>query len=181
MKRTLITILFLTLITHSNNIFAQVKSAGPIIEGFGKVYRVENPDVIVDIKKNFKVVYDVTGSSEEIGGLNLSLETAARFLNMHAQAGLPKDQLKVDLVVHSKAAKDLLNDTAFQARYQIDNPNSNLVKALLAADVQVIICGQSAASRGFTRTELIPGVQISLSAMTALIQLNGEGYTILKL
>ncbi|MFT4832623.1 MAG: intracellular sulfur oxidation DsrE/DsrF family protein [Psychroserpens sp.] len=181
MKRILISALFLMLIIPSNNTFAQTKNSGPIIEGFGKVYRVENPDVIVDINKTFKVVFDVTSSSDDMNELNLAIETAARFLNMHVQAGVPKDQLMVALVVHSKAAKDLLNNTAYQTRYQRDNPNSNLVKDLLDADVQVIICGQSAASRGFDRSELIPGVQISLSAMTALIQLNGEGYTILKL
>ncbi|MEB8328964.1 DsrE family protein [Flavobacteriaceae bacterium KMM 6897] len=181
MKRILISALFLLLLIPSNNTFAQTKNAGPLIEGYGKVYQVENPDVIVDVHKTFKVVFDVTSSSESMGELNLSLETAARFLNMHAQAGVPKDQLKVALVVHSKAAKDLLNDTAYHARYQMENPNSNLVKVLMKADVQVILCGQSAGSRGFDRSEIMPGVQISLSAMTALIQLNGEGYTIVKL
>tara|TARA_R110002051_G_scaffold222237_2_gene285867 strand:+ start:230 stop:775 length:546 start_codon:yes stop_codon:yes gene_type:complete len=181
MKRTLISALFLMLFILSNNTFAQTKNAGPIIEEFGKVFQIENPDVEVDVNKEFKVVFDVTGSSENMAELNLSIETAARFLNMHAQAGIPRDQLKVAMVVHSKAAKDLLNNTAYQKRYQIDNPNLNLIMALMDANVQVILCGQSAASRGFDRTELIPGVKISLSAMTALIQLNGEGYTILKL
>ncbi len=181
MKRILISTFYLVLFASFNNTFAQTKNAGPIIEEFGKVFRVENPDVKVDIEKEFKVVFDVTSSSEDMGELNLSLETAARFLNMHAQAGVPKERLKVALVVHSKAGKDLLNNAAYQSRYKVGNPNLNLVKALLDADVQVILCGQSAASRGFARTELIPGVQISLSAMTALIQLNGEGYTILKL
>lgn len=160
---------------------AQTKSAGPIIEEFGKVFRVENPDFKLDTTKEFKVVFDVTSSSEDMGELNLAIETAARFLNMHAQSGVPKEQLKVAMVVHSKAGKDLLINTAYQKRYQVDNPNSKLIEALLNADVQIIMCGQSAASRGFERTELIPGVQISLSAMTALIQLNGQGYTILKL
>lgn len=180
MKRIFISTLFLILLTSCNYSFAQTKYAGPIIEEFGKVFQVENPDVKVDIKKEFKVVFDLTSSSEDMGDINLSIETAARFLNMHAQAGVPQDQLKVALVVHSKAAKDLLNNSAYKSRFQVANPNLDLVKALLDAEVQVILCGQSAASRGFERTELIPGIQISLSAMTALIQLNGEGYTILK-
>lgn len=181
MKRILISTLFLMLFSSFQSTFAQTKNAGPVNEEFGKVFQVENLDVKVDIKKEFKVVFDVTSSSENMGDLNLSIETAARFLNMHAQAGVPKDQLKVALVVHSKAAKDLLNNATYQSRFQVANPNLDLVRALIDAKVQVILCGQSAASRGFDRTELIPGVKISLSAMTALIQLNGEGYTILKL
>ncbi|MEJ1221777.1 DsrE family protein [Sediminicola sp. 1XM1-17] len=175
------TLFIFFLLILSNTVFAQSKNAGPIIEGFGKVFRVDNPEFKLDTQKEFKVVFDVTSSSEEMGELNLSIETAARFLNMHAQSGIPKKQLKVAMVVHSKAGKDLLNNTAYQKRYQVDNPNYQLIEALLKADVQIIMCGQSAASRGFERTELIPGVQISLSAMTALIQLDGEGYTILKL
>ena len=181
MKRILISALFLVLFTPFNNIFGQNNNAGPIIKEFGKVFLVEGPDVKVDIKKEFKVVFEITSSSEDLGELNLAIETAARFLNMHAQAGISQDHLKVALVVHNKAAKDLINHTAYQERYQIDNPNLDLVNALIEANIQVILCGQSAAARGFDRTELIPGVQISLSAMTALIQLNGEGYTILKL
>ena len=122
MKKILISTFCLVLFTSFNNTFAQTKNAGPIIEEFGKVFRVKNPDVKVDIEKEFKVVFDVTGSSEDMGELNLSFETAARFLNMHAQAGVPKDQLKVALVVHSKAGKDLLNNAAYQSRYKVDNP-----------------------------------------------------------
>ncbi|MET6990723.1 DsrE family protein [Sediminicola arcticus] len=180
MKKILVSALFIMLFI-SHNTFAQTKNTGPIIEEFGKVFRVENPDVKIDINKEFKVVFEVTSSPEDLGELNLAIETVARFLNMHAQSGVPPHQLKVALVIHNKATKDLINDSAYQKRYQIENPNSKLVKSLLDEGVQVIICGQSIVSRGFDKTELIPEVQISLSAMTALIQLNGEGYTILKL
>ncbi len=180
MKKILNSALFLVLFI-SYNAFAQTKNSGPIIQEFGKVFRVANPDVPVDINKKFKVVFEITSSPEDVGELNLTIETVARFLNMHAQAGVPPHQLDVALVVHNKAIKDLIIDSAYQKRYQIENPNSKLVKALLDAGVQIIICGQSIVSRGFDKTELIPEVQISLSAMTALIQLNGEGYTILKL
>ena len=43
--------------------------------------------------------------------LNRSIETAARFLNMHAQSGVPLSNLKIALVVHNMATKDLLKNS----------------------------------------------------------------------
>tara|TARA_R110002020_G_scaffold21009_7_gene71421 strand:+ start:3449 stop:3943 length:495 start_codon:yes stop_codon:yes gene_type:complete len=160
---------------------AQSKNDGPIIKGFGEVYEVREPDFILTGNRELKVVFDVYKSGDTPTGLNKSMETAARFLNMHAQNGIPKERMYVAVVVHNEAAKDVLSDTAYQKEYGMDNPNTGLLKALLEADVQVILCGQSAAARGFAKEELQTGTQVALSAMSALLQLDGEGYVILKL
>ena len=46
--------------------------------------------------------------------------------------------------------------------------------------VQIIFCGQSSNSRNIPKEQLIDGVQLSLSAMTALIQLQDQGYRLVK-
>jgi len=84
------------------------------------------------------------------------------------------------LVVHSKASKDILNNEAYKKQYGTDNPNTELIKALLNTGGQIIFCGQSSMSRGISKEELIAGVQLSLSAMTALIQLQNEDYRLIK-
>ncbi|MFT7189261.1 MAG: hypothetical protein ACI9AV_002538, partial [Sediminicola sp.] len=76
MKKILVSALFIMLFI-SHNTFAQTKNTGPIIEEFGKVFRVENPDVKIDINKEFKVVFEVTSSPEDLGELNLAIETVA--------------------------------------------------------------------------------------------------------
>lgn len=68
---------------------------------------------------------------------NAASNTVARFLNMHAQAGVP-----------------------------------------LERDQPVILCGQSAASRGIDASELLPGVQVALSARTAFIALQDQSYRV---
>ncbi len=162
------------------NVSAQSKESGPIIQGYGKVWEIENPDYKVDTSKEYKAVFDIMNSPELPETLNQSIETAARFLNMHAQSGIPEAQLKVALVVHNKASKDVITNTAYQKRYGADNPNQKLIRELLDAGVQIIFCGQSSKSRDFPREDLIDGVQISLSAMTALIQLQDENYRLIK-
>ena len=161
-------------------ITAQTKKAGPIISNFGEVWKINNPDFKLDPSTEFKAVFDIMNSPENHEGINTYIETAARFLNMHAQSGIPSEHLKIALVVHNTASKDIITNEAYQKRYGTNNPNYDLVQALLDAGGQIIFCGQSSLSRGLPKEELIDGVQLSLSAMTALIQLQNEGYRLIK-
>ena len=160
--------------------YAQEKTTGPIIENYGAVWVVENADYKVDKTLALKVVFDIMGSPEDPSALNRSIETAARFLNMHAQAGVPKESLKVALVVHNAASKDVMDNPFYEKKYGTKNPNNELLAALMDNQVQIIFCGQSSNSRNIPKEQLIDGVQLSLSAMTALIQLQDQGYRLVK-
>ena len=162
------------------NTYGQEKKAGPIIKDFGKVWTIDNPDYKIQPEKELKVVFDIMNSPEDLSQLNASIETAARFLNMHAQSGVSRERMKVALVVHNKASKDIITNEAYQKRYGVDNPNLEMVSQLMEAGAEFIFCGQSSLSRNFPIEETIEGVQLSLSAMTALIQLQNEGYRLIK-
>ncbi|MBO0341100.1 DsrE family protein [Muricauda lutimaris] len=160
---------------------SQEKKSGPVVEGYGQVWAIENPDFKTDTSQEFKVVFDVKDGPESDTEININLNTVARFLNLHAQNGIPLSQLKVALIVHGTAARNLLSDEAYQKRYQVQNPNLELVEKLLDAEVEVIMCGQSSKTRDLPKEDLIPGVKIALSAMTANIQLQNQGYRPIKL
>jgi len=160
---------------------SQKTKTGPIIENYGAVWEIDNPDFKTDTSQEFKVVFDVKDGPESDTEINRNLNTVARFLNMHAQSGVPSSQIKVALIVHGTAARNLLTDEAFQKRYKVNNPNRELVENLLEADVEVIMCGQSSKTRNLPKEDLIPRVKIALSAMTANIQLQNEGYRPIKL
>jgi len=176
----LVKVLPLLTFTFCISLNAQTKKSGPIITGFGEVWEINEPDYKTNEDMELKAVFDIMNSPEDHNQLNATIETAARFLNMHAQSGVPADQLKIALVVHNKASKDIITNEAYQKRYGTNNPNYELVQALLDAGGQIIFCGQSSLSRDFPREELIDGVQLSLSAMTALIQLQHEDYRLIK-
>ena len=175
-----------TLLLFLSNLFflvsavAQTKKAGPVIKDYGKVWKIDNPDLEVDTTKEYKVVFDIMNSPDSRTEINKSIETAARFLNMHAQSGVPIENLKMALVVHNQASNDLITNEAYQKKFNLDNPNAELVEALLNAGSEVIFCGQSSLSRDVPKEELIDGVKLSLSAMTALIQLQDDGYQLIK-
>lgn len=155
------------------------RSAGPIITPYGAVHKVENPDFKVDPSQTYKVVFDVAKSPEQPGQINPQLNTLARFLNMHGQAGVPAENLKVACAIHNIASKDALSNEAYQKRYGMDNPNLPLLKALEKAGAEIYICGQSIHSRKIDRTELAAPVKVALSAMTVLITKQNQGYRLI--
>jgi intracellular sulfur oxidation DsrE/DsrF family protein len=154
----------------------QRTTMGPVVPSFGPVFEV-SPDFVSSSDIDYKVAFDVSqGSSPERA--NTSLTTVARFLNMHGQAGIPRDRIGAAVVIHGSAVMDVLNAQAYRERHQADNPNADLIRELLKAGVEVVVCGQSAASRGVEKGHLMDGVQMALSAMTAFVILQEEGYVV---
>lgn len=151
--------------------------AGPVIPAFGKVATVQS-DMPLPADARWKVSYDVSDGAR--GKLNGTFESAARFINMMAEAGVPRDHVKVAIVIHGKAGFDVSSDARY-ARYYGDatNPNSALVKALVGAGVELWVCGQSAAALDIARADLQPGVKMALSAMTAHAELQRQGYSLI--
>lgn len=147
-------------------------STGPVIDGFGRAFGVEAASPLPE-EARFKVVFDVA-ESRAPGELNRGLESVARFLNMHGKAGLPADRMELAVVVHGQATKEMQTSAAAG----ITNENVALIEALLAAGVRVEVCGQSASALGVAAEDLVPGVAMALSAMTAHALLQQEGYTL---
>jgi len=151
---------------------------GPVIHSAGPVYAVPNPTFATPTDLTYKVAFEIANGADSPERMNSQLGTVARFLNMHAQAGVARSQVHVAAVVHGTAGKDLLADAAYRERYGTDNPNSELIRELIEAGAQIVLCGQTAAARGIDRERLIPGVAVSLSAMTALFAFQESGYRI---
>lgn len=152
---------------------------GPVLTEFGAHASV--PGVAqLPADTEFAIAFDVSTPAGE-SGPNRGFDSAARFLNMHVVGGVPQDNIRLVVVVHGKAALELLTNAAYATNplsRQGDNPSAKLVEALLAEDVRFILCGQSAAVYGIKPDDLIPGVEMSLSAMTAHALLQKNGFTV---
>lgn len=159
---------------------AGAQQAGPVIPDYGKVYRVTNPDIPSGTDTALQAVFDVYDNPAQPGDLNPHLETAARFLNLHVQSGFSPAKLRVALVVHGDATEDLLKPEIYREKHGTESRNARLVRELVRAGVQVAICGQSAAAHGISREQTIPGVKWALSAMSALVYYQDEGYRFIK-
>lgn len=173
-------LLFLAILFPSL-ICAQALQTGKLIPDYGKTYPVESPGFETDTTSLLKVVFDVNRSFEP-KNTNKLIETAARYLNMHEKAGVAIGNMKVALVIHGKAVKDVLQDEFYQAEFpEVNaNPNLTLLQALAEKGVKIIVCGQSAAHYQVTREKADKNARFALSAMTALVQLQNDNYRIIN-
>ncbi|MCC3859896.1 DsrE family protein [Pseudemcibacter aquimaris] len=150
---------------------------GPVFD-FVETARVD-ADMVVPKDKVLKVVYD-TYQGAESGKVNSTFTSAARFINMHVDAGHPQENIKVAIVVHGTTSIDVTKDEYYAEHHGgAKNANADVIAALVAEGVDIYICGQSAVFRGVTRENILPGVKFSLSAMTAHAMLQSEGYSII--
>ena len=152
---------------------------GPVIKNFGPVFPL--PENAFNLAENtrYKVSMDVSGTGDFVEDKNRSIESAARFLNIHARSGIDTENIEFALIVHGEATKDLLSDKAYEARYEVPNPNTAMIDELNAAGVKIYLCSQSAAYKKFGYDAFNPAVTMAVSAMTAHVRLQKEGYQLI--
>jgi intracellular sulfur oxidation DsrE/DsrF family protein len=173
---SLITILIALLTTAHAHAQSENFSTGPVIPNFGENAVIKNGLIHAE-QQSFKVVFDLSAKNETDKPLR-QLNGIARFINMHARAGVPPENIHTAAVVHGGASFELLSDSAYQARFGKANPSAELVQALLNAGTKIELCGQSAAYHGIEEADLADGVNMSLSAMTSNALLQQNGYTL---
>lgn len=150
---------------------------GPVFKNFGKIATIDS-DMPLSKDTKFKVVFDVSKPGKT-GQMNRSLVTAARFVNMHVEAGVAQENIKIAIVVHGGASVDVTqNDLYGKKRQGAVNTNISAIKELTEKGVQIYLCGQSAAYHDIKKRDLLPNVKMALSAMTAHALLQQQGYTL---
>ncbi len=155
-------------------------SSGPVFQEFGYVYQVENADLLLSTDKKYKVIFDVYSDDKKSSQMNPLINTVARFMNMHAQNGVKEENMEIVVVLHGEATKNALNETVFKKEFKNHHPNSKLLAALDAKNVKLFVCGQSMKSKGYKMEDISEHVKISLSALTALVKYQSEGYQIIN-
>ncbi len=174
-----ILILCITLVTLP--LCAQTKNQEvKAVEGFGKTHPIENPEYQTNIDEIYKVVFDVSKAPEDPAQRNKWIETVARFINMHLDAGKPAGTLQAVLVLHGNASYGLLKNVHYKEKYGVDNPNIGLLEALESSGVPIYLCGQTSVARNLSEDRRIPQATLALSAMTVLLQLQNEGYHLIN-
>jgi intracellular sulfur oxidation DsrE/DsrF family protein len=168
-----------TLVLLLSNVFHKSTAAefadGPVIFGYGKHTHVQQ-DIKLEKDSQLKVVFDVSKPGKD-GAVNRGFDSVARFLNMHVANDIPAKNIHLAIVVHGGASNEMLNNKAYLVKYGKENPNVELISTLLKNNVQIIECGQSAAYHQIVNQDMIEGVDMALSAMTAHAILAAQGYS----
>ena len=174
-------LILLYITTLSFIVFSQetTMSNKTTVEDFGKTFTVKNPDLILSKDKVYKVIFDIYTDNKDKSKINPLLNTVARFINMHTATGVPLKNMKIVVIMHGKATKDVLDTKAFLKKYKVKNPNNELLTALKNANVETFVCGQSYAHNKFKTKELNKNVKMALSALTVLVEYQSEGYQLI--
>lgn len=153
---------------------------GPVFEDHGAVFTVDSPDLLLDTDKSYRVIFDIYTDEKKSSEMNPLINTVARFMNMHAQNGLPASQMDIVVVLHGIATRNALNEKAFKKKFKQKHPNADLIEDLTAQNVKIYVCGQSMLSKGYSEKDISEHVQVSLSALTALVKYQSEGYQLIN-
>ena len=172
-------LLVLIIVVLSAPVNASEPSLGPAVEGYGPTHPINDRDVPLEDGFVYRAVFDLAEYGNDTGALNPHLVSVARYLNMHARNGVAVENMELAVVVHGAAVRNILDNEAYRSRYQVNNPNLELVTRLHAAGVRFYACGQSLAFGNVARNELASPVEVALSAMTMLTVLQAQGYALL--
>lgn len=149
---------------------------GPVFKGFGTYTAVE-PDLVIPRGMVLRHVYDVTAATP--GKRNPGFETAARFINSHVGNGMAERDVAVAVVVHGPAIAELTKPEVYAGRNNgAANASEAMVKEMLARGVRFVVCGQAANAMGVKKADLLPGVELAISASSAHAILQAQGYTL---
>ena len=170
-------ILLLIAVVVSGTTLAQTP-ANPIIKDYGTIKKLDgvapnDPDI------DYKIVVDLKSSNDNFKSVNKGLNNVARMLNLHGVAGVPKEKMHIAVAVHYTATPIILDNTGYQKKYGVDNPNLELIKQLKDAGVELYVCGQSLVARQYAFEEVNPKVEIAQSMLTVVTEKTMKGYQLL--
>ncbi|MCA9067600.1 MAG: DsrE family protein [Planctomycetaceae bacterium] len=151
----------------------------PSIKKFGKVVKL--PEAAHQPRSNSQIVVDLTkgGAADELYG---SIEKVARFVNIYSGAGKQPAKVDIAVILHGDATLAALNPDAYGKQYKTTgNPNLECLHELHEAGVQIYVCGQSLVSKGGKPSEVVPFVDVAVSALTTLVNLQADGYSYVPL
>lgn len=151
----------------------------PKIASHGKVVRLA--DAAAQPRAGSRICVDVT-TDGPADAVNPGILKLARYVNIYGGAGAAPAEVRITAILHGKATMVALSDDAHASRLGTKgNPNLPLLRELRDAGVELLVCGQSAAGLGIASSEIAPEVQTAVSALTANVNRQMDGYAYIPL
>ena len=166
--------------------WAKIKaiSVYPLLNGGENsgVVPVSNPTEIPDPKLEYKLLFEITANNPDsiAKEINGGLAEVAMVINLHIASGVPLKKITPVIVVHAGALVAITTNKYYNEKFKMDNPNLKLINDLKNIGSRFIACGQAMAFFGVKKEELLPLVNISLTAQTVLSSYQLKGFVLYK-
>lgn len=152
----------------------------PAIDGYGGAVNLPDAAEQLDPAREYKLVFNISLPARGGKGPAVGLDTAARFINLAALAGVPKENLHIVLAMHGQATPYALSNNAYQEKFAEANPSLELINKLADYGVEVFVCGQALAGFGYAHNEVADNIQIAAAALTVLANYQLDGYALMS-
>lgn len=150
----------------------------PIVPHFGGIYEIPG-SVQPDSDLDYKIVIDLKTLQSKKDQLNLGLNNVARMMNLHGLGGVVEESMRIVVAVHGGATETILTNERYRQKNGKDNPNLELISALIDSGAELYVCGQSLLARGYELNEVNPEVEVGLSMLTIVTEHMHKGYQLL--
>ena len=153
---------------------AEVEFVFPVIENYGGV--VALPDAPEPVLEGSKAICDLMASGKTPDQPLPGLVRLAVLLNLAGTQGLKTDSFDLVVILHGDATESALNDAAYRRAQGHDHPSGDLIDQLVAAGVKINVCGQSLLRKKLDLRDVRPGVTITASAISTILNHQSRGY-----
>ena len=151
----------------------------PLIRGHGPVFPLR--EAAQQPRAGTKLLVDLTRGGRP-NELNPAIEKVAKYLNLYAGGGAEPVEVDIAIVFHGEATLAVLNSAAYRKAFGVrTNPNLDLLGQLHEAGVEMYVCGQALISKDSKPEDVAMFVQTSVSALTAVVNLQQDGYAYVPL
>ena len=152
--------------------------APAVPDGTGYV-DIPGAQVAIDPAHVYKVIVDGVNAAAKPTGLVPALGRASLITNALTVGRVPAANRKVVVVFHGPSVDGLLTNDAYRKQFGVDNPNLKVIAQLVAAGVDLFVCGQHMANHKLGIEMLAPGIKLSTAASIVLMAYQNDGYAVL--
>lgn len=156
------------------------QKVNPVIKSYGAVYQLPKAAHHPDPKVNYKILVELTENASKPDSLNEWLEAIATLINLHAAEGVPKENIHVVVVLRKMATYAVFGNAMYKEKFNVENPNLELLKELHDAGTEFYVCGQTMLKRNISENKLVAEAKIASSGLTAITTYQLQGYTMIK-
>ena len=148
-----------------------------VADGTGYV-EIPGAQVAIDPAHVYKVIVDGLNAAAKPTAVLPALNRASLMVNAMTVARVPGANRKVVVVFHGPSVDGLLKNDGYRAKFGADNPNLKVIEQLVAAGVELFVCGQHMANAKLGMEALAPGIKLATAASIVLVTYQNEGYAI---
>lgn len=160
---------------YSGRAWTQTDQKVPVA-GYDAAKDIPGAKELPDPNVDYKVVFSVAANAKE-SEIHPTLKTIALYLNTLAHNGVPANHRHIAAVFHQGGGDAVLANDVYKARHNgVDNPNIAMLHELKQAGVELRVCGQGLLGKKLEPSQVLPGVQVDLWAMTTMVNLQLRGY-----